>query len=149
MPDVPELVGLLYRADWTRLSLSARATMRRDKAVHRRLRRPATEQQVEEQGPISRFMLPLDDRPYDGPDWPLHRSGSQARVRGLAAQAIPGSAPGPGCDGWRSGHTGQRPGQAGEGPLPPEQLDRLEQGRPDAPSGDRDPQRPGERGPGL
>ena len=38
VPDLPELVALLYRADWKRLSLSARATQRRDKDVHRRLR---------------------------------------------------------------------------------------------------------------
>ena len=38
MPDLPELVTLLYQADWKRLSLSTRATKRRDKDVHLRLR---------------------------------------------------------------------------------------------------------------
>jgi hypothetical protein len=36
--SIPELVGLLYRADWTRLSLSATLTSSRDPAVDRRLR---------------------------------------------------------------------------------------------------------------
>ncbi len=70
MPDLPELVALLYHADWTQLSLSARVTERRDKAVHRRLRRLAAEEQAEEHGPVPRFMLPFDDHLYDGPDWP-------------------------------------------------------------------------------
>ena len=70
MPDLPELVALLYRTDWTQLSLSATVTQRRDKAVHRRLRSLAMEEQAQELGPIPRFIAPLDDHLYDGPDWP-------------------------------------------------------------------------------
>lgn len=41
MTSVPELVPLLYRADWRQLSLSARITSRRDRAVDRQLHRHA------------------------------------------------------------------------------------------------------------
>src|ERR1700683_871517 len=37
--SLPELVTLLYQADWTRLCLSARITRERDREVARRLRR--------------------------------------------------------------------------------------------------------------
>ena len=41
MTGKPELAAAVYRADWTRLSLSARATIRRDKSVSRRLHQQA------------------------------------------------------------------------------------------------------------
>lgn len=70
MPDLPELVALLYRADWRRLSLSARATQRRDGDVHRRLRSLARAEWDHELGPIPGFLRPRDDSLHDGPEWP-------------------------------------------------------------------------------
>jgi hypothetical protein len=69
VPDLPELVTLLYRADWTRLSLSARATQRRDKDVHRRLRALAQAEWDQELGPVPGFLRPRDDGLNDGPEW--------------------------------------------------------------------------------
>jgi hypothetical protein len=70
VPDLPELVALLYRADWTRLSLSARATQRRDKDVHLRLRDLAQAERDQELGPVPGFLRPRDDSLHDGPEWP-------------------------------------------------------------------------------
>lgn len=70
MPDLPELVALLYKADWKRHSLSARATQRRDKDVHRRLRGLAQAEWDTELGPVPGFLRPDDDSLYDGREWP-------------------------------------------------------------------------------
>ena len=70
MPDLPELVALLYRADWKRLSLSARATQRRDKDADRRLRGLAQAERDQELGPVPGFLHPRDDGLHDGPEWP-------------------------------------------------------------------------------
>ncbi len=70
MPDVPQLVTLLYRADWKRLSLSARATQRRDKDVHLRLRALAQAGWDQELGPVPGFLRPRYDGLHDGPEWP-------------------------------------------------------------------------------
>jgi hypothetical protein len=50
--SIPELVALLYRADWTRLSLSATVTSSRDAAVDRRIRQRKTSELRQLLGPL-------------------------------------------------------------------------------------------------
>jgi hypothetical protein len=60
-----ELVALLYRADWTRLSLSATLRWRRDHALDWQLRQQAADQRNQALGPVPRHR-----RPSDEPDVP-------------------------------------------------------------------------------
>jgi hypothetical protein len=67
---MPELVAAVYRADWTRLSLSARATQRRDKSLYRRMHAQAMAEQARRFGPGARLpRLPED--PYPGREFPV------------------------------------------------------------------------------
>jgi len=125
VPDLPELVTLLYRADWERLSLSARATQRRGKDVHRRLRALAQAERDQELGPVPAFLWPRDDGVQDGPEWPETQVHLKVLRRPDARR--PGPA-GPAEGGWhrrrrgggrphrrrRRAHrvAGQAPGQA-------------------------------------
>ncbi len=76
MPDVPELVALLYRADWTRISLSATVSSRRDHEVDRQLRRLAMDERNRALGPIPKLWR-LPDDPYVGPGRP---EGGEQRI---------------------------------------------------------------------
>jgi hypothetical protein len=67
---VPELVAGLYRADWTRLSLSARAAQSRDKDVYRLLYGRAMAERARGLGPGARFARLPDDR-EPGQEWPV------------------------------------------------------------------------------
>src|ERR1017187_7123401 len=63
MTIVPELVALLYRADWKRLSLSATVTWQRDRSVGRQLWRQAeAEQQTWGMGKFPRLSEAGDQR---------------------------------------------------------------------------------------
>ena len=52
MPDVPELVALLYQADWTQFSLSATVRSRRDPAVDRELQALVSDERRQAIGPL-------------------------------------------------------------------------------------------------
>jgi len=52
VPDVPELVALLYRADWTQFSLSATVRSRRDHAVDGELQRLIADERNQAIGPL-------------------------------------------------------------------------------------------------
>ena len=52
MPDLPELVSLLYRADWTQLSLSAAIRSRRDHTLDQELRRLVSDERRQALGPL-------------------------------------------------------------------------------------------------
>jgi hypothetical protein len=67
---VAELVAQLYRADWTRLSLAARGTLRRSKDGYRRLHSRAMAERARNFGPGVRFPR-LPDDPDAGREWPI------------------------------------------------------------------------------
>jgi outer membrane lipoprotein-sorting protein len=63
VPDLPELVALLYRTDWTHFSLSATVGSRRDRAVDRQLHNLAMDEMNQVLGPVP--------RPWRLPEYPL------------------------------------------------------------------------------
>ena len=67
MVDEPDLVALLYRADWTRLSLSAQVHEVVDWALKREIGKPA--------GPASCSLIKIEDLP------PMERDPYEHRAR--------------------------------------------------------------------
>lgn len=66
MTPLPDLVALLYRADWTQLCLSARVTSRRDRAVDGQLRRRVAAQLTEVLGTGPYIRWPAGSEPESG-----------------------------------------------------------------------------------
>ncbi len=88
MTDTAELVAALYRADWTRLSLSARATVWSDREARRRLFERAMAERARDLGPGARLLRPPGDHLGTGPRRPttevrfLLAPGGRYRVGG-------------------------------------------------------------------
>lgn len=99
MTSVPELVALLYRADWMQLSLSARVTRQRDREIDRQLRRSA-ETKYQQRGRAAGKLagLPDADEPrhgqLDSECYVLLAPGGRYRVQEAAGAAATGI-----CDG--------------------------------------------------
>jgi hypothetical protein len=65
--SVPELVALLYRADWKQLSLSARVTWQRDRTVDQQLRLRTDTKLEQRARAAGKFLrLPDVDQPRTG-----------------------------------------------------------------------------------
>lgn len=87
MPDVPELVALLYQADPARLSLSATVSSRQDPAVDRQVHGFAADELNQVLGPLPKPWRVRED-PYPGYGWSERRyrillaPGQRYRVEG-------------------------------------------------------------------
>jgi hypothetical protein len=118
---VPELVADLYWADWTRLSLSARATQSRDKDLHRRLHDRAMTERARGLGPAARFAR-LPDDPAPDREWPVTELRFVIAPGGRYRMGDGGGAPVV-CDGaaaWviRGGVASRLPDEARRSPMP-------------------------------